>query len=96
MKQRPGSNDYRVLEEKLLELGGLKTLISHNHFTEREFWSVWNRANFDRVKARTDPDNLFRDLYAKTAAEPAAPEPRPSAPPPASPRAPQPRDAAHP
>jgi FAD/FMN-containing dehydrogenase len=68
MKQRAGHNDYRVIEEKLLELGGLKTLISHNHFTEQEFWSVWNRANFDRVKARTDPEDLFRDLYEKTRA----------------------------
>ncbi len=93
MKQRPGSNDYRVIEEKLLELGGLKTLISHNHFTEREFWSVWNRANFDRVKARTDPDNLFRDLYAKTVAEPAVPDRRPSG---AGRRPPPPRDTAHP
>jgi FAD/FMN-containing dehydrogenase len=66
MKQRPGHNDYREIEEKLLEVGGLKTLISHNHFTEREFWSLWNRANFDRVKARTDPGNLFHDLYDKT------------------------------
>jgi len=73
MKQREGRNDYRAIEEKLLQLGGLKTLISHNHFTEPEFWSVWNRANFDRVKARTDPDNLFRDLYEKTHAPGAAP-----------------------
>ncbi|HVV51939.1 MAG TPA: FAD-binding oxidoreductase [Polyangia bacterium] len=68
MKQRPGRNDYRVIEQKVLELGGMKTLISHNYLTESEFWSVWNRASFDRVKARTDPDNLFRDLYQKTRA----------------------------
>src|SRR6185312_14380594 len=98
MKQRPGSNDYRVIEEKLLEMGGLKTLISHNHFTEREFWSLWNRANFDRVKARTDPDNLFRDLYTKTLAEPAAvaPSNAPQPPAPARPRKPPPGDVAHP
>lgn len=93
MKQRAGSNDYRVLEEKLLELGGLKTLISHNHFTEDEFWSVWNRANFDRVKARTDPDNLFRNLYEKTRAAPAA---APSSPAGLGRRPAPPRDLAHP
>ncbi len=76
MKQREGRNDYRIIEEKLLQLGALKTLISHNHFTEQEFWSVWNRANFDRVKARTDPDNRFRGLYEKTHA-PGAPPPVP-------------------
>lgn len=68
MKQRDGRNDYRTIDEKVLELGGVKTLISHNYLTESEFWSVWNRASFDRVKARTDPDNLFRDLYEKTRA----------------------------
>ncbi|HVY37757.1 MAG TPA: FAD-binding oxidoreductase [Polyangia bacterium] len=99
-KQREGRNDYRVIEEKLLEMGGLKTLISHNHFTEQEFWSVWNRANFDRVKARTDPDNLFRDLYEKTLAA-GAPARQPPAPaPPDAPRAPErsapPVDLAHP
>lgn len=68
MKQRDGRNDYRTLDQKMLELGGMKTLISYNYLTEPEFWSVWNRATFDRVKARTDPDNLFRDLYEKTRA----------------------------
>lgn len=77
MKQRAGRNDYRAIEEKLLEVGALKTLISHNHFTPQEFWSVWNRPNFERVKARTDPDGLFRDLYDKTHAPGAAPRPRP-------------------
>jgi FAD/FMN-containing dehydrogenase len=96
MKQRPGRNDHRVLQEKLLEVGGLETPISHNHLTEREFWSVWNRPNFERVKARTDPGNLFRDLYAETRwpAARAAPEP------PAAGRGRQkpspPRDLAHP
>lgn len=96
MNQRPGSNDYRVIEEKLLEMGGLKTLISHNHFTEREFWSIWNRTNFDRVKARTDPDNLFRDLYTKTLAAPAPAKGQPTAPAPPRPRTSSPGDVAHP
>jgi FAD/FMN-containing dehydrogenase len=68
MKQRDGRNDYRTIDKKVLDLGGMQTLISHNYLTESEFWSVWNRATFDRVKARTDPNNLFRDLYEKTRA----------------------------
>ena len=54
------------MEEKLLELGGLKTLISRNHYSEREFWTIWNKENYDRIKAVTDPENVFRDLYTKT------------------------------
>jgi FAD/FMN-containing dehydrogenase len=61
-----GRNYYRVMEEKLMELGGVKTLISHNHYTEAEFWSVFHRENYERAKAALDPDHLFRDLYSKT------------------------------
>jgi FAD/FMN-containing dehydrogenase len=67
MKQPPdGRNYYRLLEEKLFELGGMKTLISHNYYAEEEFWRTWNRPNYQRAKAVADPHNVFRDLYAKT------------------------------
>ncbi|HSD29606.1 MAG TPA: FAD-binding oxidoreductase [Vicinamibacteria bacterium] len=66
MKQPQGKNVHRMIEDKLLELGGIKSLISHNYYSEDEFWSVWNRANYRAVKQRTDPANRFRDLYAKT------------------------------
>lgn len=65
MKPRPGTNPYRMLEEKLLALGGVKTLISSNFYSEDEFWRTWNRPNYEAVKARTDPDNRFRGLYEK-------------------------------
>lgn len=44
----------------------MKTLISHNYYSRDEFWSIWNKGNYDRVKQQTDPRNLFRDLYSKT------------------------------
>ena len=66
MKQRGDTNYYRLMEEKLMELNGIKTLISYNYYPEDEFWSIFNRQNFDTVKAITDPDNIFRTLYEKT------------------------------
>lgn len=66
MKQTGDVNYHRLMEEELQRLGGIKTLISHNYYSEDEFWTIWNRRNFDRVKAITDPDNMFRDLYTKT------------------------------
>jgi FAD/FMN-containing dehydrogenase len=66
MKQPEGKNIHRMIEEKLRELGGVKTLISHNYYSQDEFWSIWNKRNYDQVKAVTDPHNLFRDLYTKT------------------------------
>ncbi len=66
MKQRGDTNYYRLMEEKLIELGGIKTLISYNYYTKDEFWRIFNRENFEKVKAITDPDNILRDLYQKT------------------------------
>ena len=66
MKQRGDTNYYRLMEEKLQELNGIKTLISYNYYPEDEFWEIFNRKNFDTVKAITDPDNIFRNLYEKT------------------------------
>ena len=66
MRQRGPRNYHRLMEEKLRELGGIKTLIAHNYYDEAEFWSIWNKRNYDEVKAITDPNNVFRDLYTKT------------------------------
>jgi FAD/FMN-containing dehydrogenase len=66
MQQPRGRNIYREIEHELTRVGGIKTLISHNYYSEAEFWSLWNKANYDVVKQRTDPKNVFRDLYVKT------------------------------
>ncbi len=66
MKKKKGKNYYRLLEEELMKIGGIKTLISGNYYTEEEFWRIWNRENYKKVKRVTDPDDMFRDLYTKT------------------------------
>jgi FAD/FMN-containing dehydrogenase len=66
MRQQPGENRHKAIEQKLLEIGGLKTLISHNYYSQEEFWKTWNRPNYAAVKAITDPDNILRDIYTKT------------------------------
>ncbi len=65
MKKSGDKDYYKVLEDELTSIGALKTLISTNYYTESDFWKIWNKDNYDRVKRRTDPDNNFRDLYAK-------------------------------
>lgn len=58
--------DYsQLLEQKTYELGGVKTLISANHHDEATFWSIYSRERYQAAKRRTDPHNLFRDLYEK-------------------------------
>jgi hypothetical protein len=66
MKRKDPVHYYRILEKKLYELGAIKTLISTNLYSEEEFWKIWNRENYEKVKERTDPDNIFRGLHEKT------------------------------
>jgi len=66
LKKRGGKNYYKILEDELMSLGALKTLISTNYYSESDFWKIWNRKNYDAVKSKTDPQNIFRDLYTKT------------------------------
>lgn len=62
---RPDVDYSELLERKTIELNGIKTLISRNHFDKETFWRVYDRGHYDAVKAVTDPHNLFRNLYDK-------------------------------
>ena len=66
MKKRNDKNYYKILEDELMAIGGIKTLISNNYYSESDFWKTWNKENYFKVKKQTDPNNIFRDLYTKT------------------------------
>jgi hypothetical protein len=66
LRQPRDRNYYKEIEEALPAFQGIKTLISHNYFDERSFWKIWNRSNYEVVKAITDRKNVLRDLYTKT------------------------------
>jgi len=58
--------DYsELLENKVFELGGIKTLISRNHYSEERFWQTYDKPAYMAVKAKTDPDNLLMTIYEK-------------------------------
>jgi FAD/FMN-containing dehydrogenase len=65
MERKDDKNYYKMMEDELTKIGGIKTLISNNYYTEEEFWKTWNKPNYDEVKSITDPDNIFRNLYTK-------------------------------
>jgi FAD/FMN-containing dehydrogenase len=59
-------NDYsELLERKVMELGGIKTLISRNHYDAETFWQIYSKPRYLAAKERLDPDHLFPDLYEK-------------------------------
>lgn len=63
--RRRAVNYYKLLEDMTFENRGIKTLISHNFYDRKRFWTIYNRKNFEKIKKRTDPSNVFRDLYDK-------------------------------
>jgi FAD/FMN-containing dehydrogenase len=65
MPPRAGRNAHAMFEQQLRAVGGIKTLIAHNYYSEDEFWAIYDRARYLAVKAKTDPDNQFRDVYDK-------------------------------
>jgi hypothetical protein len=65
MKKNKDIDYYKILEDKLLDIGAIKTLISTNSYSESDFWRVWNKENYTKVKSITDPQNIFRNLYTK-------------------------------
>ncbi|MFP4260983.1 MAG: hypothetical protein ACLFS1_07880 [Opitutales bacterium] len=55
----------RLVETTVQELDGKKSLYSTSHFSEAEFWEIYNRPAYQDLKRRYDPDGYFPDLYQK-------------------------------
>ncbi len=64
-QQRPPGFYNRQIEEKVLELGGIKSLYSDSYFEPDQFWSIYNKPVYDGLKQRYDPGGAFADLYEK-------------------------------
>jgi FAD/FMN-containing dehydrogenase len=56
--------DYsEMLENKVFDLGGIKTLISRNHYSQEKFWQIYDKKKYDKIKQRTDPNGIFGSVY---------------------------------
>jgi len=62
----PDGYHNRLIEEKVRDLGGMKSLYSDVYYPEDEFWEIYNKPAYDALKARYDPEGRFKDLYRKT------------------------------
>jgi delta24-sterol reductase len=55
----------RLIEHKLLELGGKKWFYAHSYYTENEFWSVYDRDWYDTLRTKyhaTSLPNVFEKI----------------------------------
>ena len=64
-EKRPRGEVNRRIEERVIALGGIKSLYSDSFFPEEEFWRCYGGAAWRRLKARYDPQGNFPDLYEK-------------------------------
>ncbi|MFQ5756519.1 MAG: FAD-dependent oxidoreductase [Acidiferrobacterales bacterium] len=64
-ENRPNGYYNRKIERKVTELGGLKSLYSDSYYPPEEFWQIYNKSAYDRVKAKYDPDARLKDIYQK-------------------------------
>ncbi|ONI83615.1 FAD-linked oxidase [Saccharothrix sp. ALI-22-I] len=55
----------RLIEDKVTELGGHKSLYSDSYYGEEEFWDNYNGPTYQDLKKRYDPAGRLPDLYAK-------------------------------
>jgi FAD/FMN-containing dehydrogenase len=55
----------RLIEQKVAELGGRKSLYSSSYYEPDEFWRTYNGDRYEVLKKEYDPDGRLLDLYAK-------------------------------
>ena len=61
----PPGHFNRLIERKVSELGGIKSLYSDSFFPKEEFASLYGGEFFGKLKAKYDAAGAFPDLYAK-------------------------------
>jgi FAD/FMN-containing dehydrogenase len=61
----PPGHFNRLVESKVAELGGIKSLYSESYFPRDEFWATYGGDAYRALKARYDPDGRLPDLYEK-------------------------------
>jgi FAD/FMN-containing dehydrogenase len=62
--QPPGYHNRRI-EQKVRELGGVKSLYSDAYFSEAEFAEIYEGTAYGALKRRYDPHGTFPTLYQK-------------------------------
>jgi FAD/FMN-containing dehydrogenase len=64
-EKHPPGHFNRLIEEKVSELGGIKSLYSDSFFAPEDFAARYGGAEYARLKAKYDPAGAFPQLYEK-------------------------------
>jgi len=55
----------RLVENKVAELGGIKSLYSDSFYDEASFWRIYDGPAYRALKQKYDPDAKLKELYQK-------------------------------
>jgi FAD/FMN-containing dehydrogenase len=62
---KPRGYYNKLIEEKVEELGGKKSLYSTSYYERDKFWQIFNGIMYRKLKQKYDPKNIFPDLYSR-------------------------------
>jgi len=55
----------KAIEKKAKDLGAQKLLYSSSYYTEKEFWEIYDKKTYDKLKRKYDSKNKLRSWYNK-------------------------------
>jgi FAD/FMN-containing dehydrogenase len=61
----PAGHHNRLVEAKVAELGGIKSLYSESYYAPEDFWRIYDGQAYRTLKNQYDPEGRARDLYQK-------------------------------
>jgi FAD/FMN-containing dehydrogenase len=64
-QSHPPGHFNRLIEKKVIELGGIKSLYSDSFFAREEFNTCYGGEAYRALKAKYDPQGAFPQLYEK-------------------------------
>ncbi|MBI3547054.1 MAG: FAD-binding oxidoreductase [Gammaproteobacteria bacterium] len=64
-KKLPPGFYNRQVETKVMSLGGIKSLYSDSYFTPQQFWKIYNKDAYEKLKQKYDPQGALKDIYRK-------------------------------
>ena len=62
---RPEGFFNRKVEDKVDELGGIKSLYSDSYYPEEKFWQIYNLDSYKKLKDKYDTSGRLKNLYEK-------------------------------
>ena len=64
--ERYGAGHFnRLVEDRVIQLGGIKSLYSDSYFSREAFWRAYGGDAYRALKEKYDPGRVFPDLYDK-------------------------------